>query len=837
MAILVPGRLTDLSWSHAFGTCRVSMHKMAEERYPGAQITSVTDTDVTNDLFSSRVEHWVQQGYNLIVGSSFDYQDDLLAASLKYPNVSMIHVTGYLTGGANFAQVDAKMYQPQYLAGFVAGSMTKTDHICYIKSFDFALTKRWFNAYALGARRANPNAKFTVMHTNSWIAHTDKDIARGATNAMAQHDCDIISGSINEDDMYLESMDQGRLTTGFQTDWSPYIGEQVLISTKFNWEALLMPFVDEIIVNGSLASIDRHQWRGMDDLVCDVSQCSVRVPLSIRDEVEVLRQGFIHNNSKVFCGEIRDNEGTVRVPSGTCLDNNAGALQANAFEWHMEGTTNLGLYQLPERACNAGSFHTYDALTNTLNCFPCPAGNFARISQPGQCTPCNANFYSKEGAGSCTICPSGEFSNPGASSCSAPSKWWAYLVGVLCGLVALLLIVFLFAVCCFYSKRRYNLRLAPKRGRVIAVFTDVEKSTELTHSLGNNMKKAMSLHNKVITRNIRKFRGYSPKNLGDGYFIVFSSVTKAVQFCTQTQMDLVHQDWPQALLAHPLCQEECDESGDHVLFRGLRVRMGMDVGYPSQYIYNRLLSTYDYSGNVINKAARIEGAGYGGWVLMTTEVMEEAAPNLKSTVFHKENMMKLKGIAEPVRLWSAWEPPLQRRRVRGLESSEKAQVHLEEGDDTPNSSPNTPRKIFGHPDQLFDIVAPKDEPQVEKSGTPLSHTSESSLCSSPDEDEQIVDDSPKSPTLTISVAPAGLPSQPEGEAPQFAKYRLSKPSGMTVNTERSTLSTHPHIREMKGKSSSERVITFDDIGKDRRSDDDHKAGSAAEHGDDAQSMV
>ena len=52
----------------------------------------------------------------------------------------------------------------------------------------------------------------------------------------------------------------------------------------------------------------------------------------------------------------------------------------------------------------------------------------------------------------------------------------------------------------------------------------------------------------------------------------------AVRWCVELQLALLHVDWPEAMLRWPDCAPEADPSTGGLLFRGLRVRMGMAFG-------------------------------------------------------------------------------------------------------------------------------------------------------------------------------------------------------------------------------------------------------------------
>ena len=83
-------------------------------RYPKALLSLATTSD------------FIDQGYNVIIGTSFGYMDDMLSLADEYPDVVFEHVSGYKMNETNFGNTFGRMYGPRYLSGMVAGSATSS---------------------------------------------------------------------------------------------------------------------------------------------------------------------------------------------------------------------------------------------------------------------------------------------------------------------------------------------------------------------------------------------------------------------------------------------------------------------------------------------------------------------------------------------------------------------------------------------------------------------------------------------------------------------------------------------------------------------------------------
>lgn len=64
------------------------------------------------------------------------------------------------------------------------------------------------------------------------------------------------------------------------------------------------------------------------------------------------------------------------------------------------------------------------------------------------------------------------------------------------------------------------------------------------------------------------------------FCVAFQTITDSIQWAVAVQEELVQAEWDEDLLAHPAAAEEWGGKEDHVLFKGLRVRIGMNYGAP-----------------------------------------------------------------------------------------------------------------------------------------------------------------------------------------------------------------------------------------------------------------
>eukprot|EP01060_Flectonema_neradi_P004163 TRINITY_DN12731_c5_g1_i1.p1 TRINITY_DN12731_c5_g1~~TRINITY_DN12731_c5_g1_i1.p1 ORF type:complete len:1838 (+),score=324.93 TRINITY_DN12731_c5_g1_i1:79-5514(+) len=162
----------------------------------------------------------------------------------------------------------------------------------------------------------------------------------------------------------------------------------------------------------------------------------------------------------------------------------------------------------------------------------------------------------------------------------------------------------------FFNHFDRSLRRPPPRDQVTLVFTDVQSSTVLWDKSPDGMKVALALHNSVLRRLIEKWRGYEVKTEGDAFMIAFQRTEHALNWCLDSQRELMQINWPEELLEHPAASVVHSADGK-VLFKGLRVRMGFHTGDPDCE-QDPVTGRMDYFGPMVNLAARISGVGQGG---------------------------------------------------------------------------------------------------------------------------------------------------------------------------------------------------------------------------------
>jgi class 3 adenylate cyclase len=167
--------------------------------------------------------------------------------------------------------------------------------------------------------------------------------------------------------------------------------------------------------------------------------------------------------------------------------------------------------------------------------------------------------------------------------------------------------------------------IRPPEGEVAIVFTDITRAASLWEFNAAAMRDATLLHNETLRNALKKHRGYEvvfirDRNSGEGSFcMAFQQASDALAWCSEVQQALLAVEWPEALLEHPGAAEEWGDTDDRVLYKGLRVRMGVHLGTP-RTVRDPMTRRVEYIGPVVNAAARITAMTHGGQIVLSHTV-------------------------------------------------------------------------------------------------------------------------------------------------------------------------------------------------------------------------
>jgi len=101
---------------------------------------------------------------DIVFLDAFLKEDIARRVAKDFPNVAFAAGSEFLPVQPNFAVFDNWLHQPAFLAGIIAGKITKTNKIGVVAAMEINEVTRIVNAFIMGAKTANPNVKARVAY-------------------------------------------------------------------------------------------------------------------------------------------------------------------------------------------------------------------------------------------------------------------------------------------------------------------------------------------------------------------------------------------------------------------------------------------------------------------------------------------------------------------------------------------------------------------------------------------------------------------------------------------------------------------------------------------------
>ena len=181
VALLTPGAVSDQAWN---GGAFAGLNAIRDSL--GARVSHIQTK--TPAEFDENFRLYGEQGYSLVFGHGFEYQDAAERVAPSFPKTQYVTTSGTRTG-ANLGGLEFAFEDGAYLAGIIAGSTTRTGTIGAIGGQEIPPVRRSFFAFQQGARSVNPSVKVITSYVGNW---DDASAAREQALAQISRGADVI---------------------------------------------------------------------------------------------------------------------------------------------------------------------------------------------------------------------------------------------------------------------------------------------------------------------------------------------------------------------------------------------------------------------------------------------------------------------------------------------------------------------------------------------------------------------------------------------------------------------------------------------------------------------
>jgi basic membrane protein A and related proteins len=298
IAFAYVGPVGDAGWTFAHDNGR----KAVEAEF-GAKVKTSFVENVPEAADAERViRDMVDQGNTLIFGTTFGYMEPMLKVAADAKSVKFEHATGYKTA-PNMRTYDSRTYEGAYMAGIVAGAMTKSNKLGVVASIPIPEVIRNINSFTLGAQSMNPKVTTKVVWVNKWF---DPPKEGEAAQALINQGADVLMQNTDSSAVLQTAEKAGKFAFGWDSDMSKFGPNAHLGSAIINWGPYYKKAVKDVL-DGNW-KVEKTWW-GLKDGAIDLVSLSDKVPATAKAKIDEVKAGLKAGSFVIWKGAVLDQAG------------------------------------------------------------------------------------------------------------------------------------------------------------------------------------------------------------------------------------------------------------------------------------------------------------------------------------------------------------------------------------------------------------------------------------------------------------------------------------------------------------------------------------------------
>ena len=309
IAFAYVGPVGDGGWTFAHDNAR----KAIEKEF-GDKIVTTFVENVPESADAERViRDMASQGNKVIFGTTFGYMETMLKLAPEFKDVKFEHATGYKTAD-NMRTYDSRTYEGAYMAGVIAGKMSKTGTLGVVASVPIPEVIRNINSFTLGAQSSNPKIKTKVVWVNEWF-NPPKETE--AATSLINGGADVLFQNTDSPAVLKTAQDKGKRAFGWDSDMTAYGPKAHLASSVINWTPYYIKATKDAL-EGTWTT--GGVWWGVKEGAIDIVSIAEDVPAETKAKVDEIKAGLKAGTFSIWKGPLVDNTGKTLLKEGEVAD-------------------------------------------------------------------------------------------------------------------------------------------------------------------------------------------------------------------------------------------------------------------------------------------------------------------------------------------------------------------------------------------------------------------------------------------------------------------------------------------------------------------------------------
>ena len=299
IAFAYVGPVGDGGWTFAHDNAR----KAIEKEFGDKVVTSFVEKVPESADAERVIRDMASQGNKLIFGTTFGYMEPMLKIAPDFKDVKFEHATGFKQAD-NMRTYDSRTYEGAYMAGVIAGKMTKSNTLGVVASIPIPEVIRNINSFTMGAQSSNPKIKTKVVWVNEWFNPPKES---EAAQSLINQGADVLFQNTDSSAVLQTAGKNKKYAFGWDSDMTAYSPDAHLASAIINWAPYYIKATRDVL-EGKWTG-NSSVWWGVKEGAIDIVSISDKVPAETKEKVEKIKAGLKDGSFPIWKGPIMGQDG------------------------------------------------------------------------------------------------------------------------------------------------------------------------------------------------------------------------------------------------------------------------------------------------------------------------------------------------------------------------------------------------------------------------------------------------------------------------------------------------------------------------------------------------
>ncbi len=245
---------------------------------------------------------------DIIFGDAFGNEEAARRVAADFPEIAFVFGSGGGPANPNFSVFDNWIHEPAYLAGMLAGGLTKTNVLGVVGGYPVPEVNRITNAFIQGAQSVNPDVEVKVTFLNSWF---DPAAAKEAALAQIGAGADVLFAE--RFGVIEAAQERGLIAIGNMSDQQSLAPGNVVTSVTWNMDPTVKYVIDQVLA-GSYTAQDLKDFSMVAKGGAALAAINVSIPGGVPDDLKAMVEA---REAEIVAGTFRVDINEAQPPGST----------------------------------------------------------------------------------------------------------------------------------------------------------------------------------------------------------------------------------------------------------------------------------------------------------------------------------------------------------------------------------------------------------------------------------------------------------------------------------------------------------------------------------------